>query len=655
MKKEKVPTLIILCILITYTVGKDLFTSDDDMISHVPGGKGLPASNDASKFENRNPTDSKIDKFPATFIRTFVVRRAAKKHKMPSSSQEARKHSSAKGSNKGKDRFVFPSKISTLGTSKPFESFKTEMRPAALQLTTVSSKGKIIPSTPTPYTNSERILNRSGATKTDTEKSAHSGKDKFRPPDTVTGKQRPSGGTTAAPLAPTRPGGTTATPTPNILVTPRTQESEGLRLELPYDHARTGSDEDTKNERVIKKGKNCYSSAEEQPRSGPLATSLAGVLAGILILFLILTVVPRLRRIYNNRWRRRSNPKFGLNIPPNGYLSEELSEEEIIFDRAVLERKNNSSKTGNSKATSWTSPKWMKPDHYSTILSTGTQQEQKIWTLTEKPRSTPLMAVFENTKNPGTEIWTGNKNPDPKLTEAWLSTSSLSESDVSTPAETSRSASLTSVSVFSLTPEFEGRDDEFSLHESISRCSLNEITVSDPLPARPLSTTVPTASSILTIPETTTLPHPSSPQQFISLVLNAASSDKLAHTSSMELDRITSSTESCKPNAILSEPSPSPHPSATQPSSILSLRPASSDELTLTTSMAMDRKSCKIPVAPRNEVVIGINAEEDEGISCPNESNKEIIGKKSAAQVSITMENTVEEASKDMLCVSRVL
>ena len=376
-----------------------------------------------------------------------------------------------------------------------------------------------------------------------------------------------------------------------------------------------------------------------------------------LVNFILLHLFTFNRRIYSDRWRRRNNPEFGLNIPPNGYLSEELSEEEIIFDRAVLERKNSSSKNGFSKATSWTSSKWLSPDHYSNIQSSGAKQEQKIWTLTEKPRSTPLMAVPENTENPEAEIVTANKNLDPKLTESWLSTSSLSESENSTPAEISRSGSLTSVSIFSLTPEFGGLDDEFSSYESTSSCGLPDTKVSESLPATTLSTTASTESSIVTIPETSSLPNPSTPHQFFSLFLNPASSDKLAHTSSMEPDRIGSSSESCKTDATFPEPSPSPHSSATRLSSILSLQPVSSDEQTLTSSVATDRKSCKIPVAPRNEVVIRIDDDEDKEIFHSNENNEEIVGKdvKSAGQVSITMEDMVEEASKDTLFVSRVL
>ena len=125
----------------------------------------------------------------------------------------------------------------------------------------------------------------------------------------------------------------------------------------------------------------------------------------------------------------------------------------------------------------------------------------------------------------------------------------------------------------------------------------------------------------------------------------------------MEPDRIGSSSESCKTDATFPEPSPSPHSSATRLSSILSLQPVSSDEQTLTSSVATDRKSCKIPVAPRNEVVIRIDDDEDKEIFHSNENNEEIVGKdvKSAGQVSITMEDMVEEASKDTLFVGRVL
>ena len=186
--------------------------------------------------------------------------------------------------------------VSTEGKIISFESIKTKIQPAVPQLTTVSTEGKIFTLTDTPYENSERILHEGGATKNDKRKYTQSDKHKSRPQnkDIVTEEQKPRGGTTVTPLVPTRHGTTTAIPTATFLVTPRIQPSERLRSELSYDHDKAGSDEDTKDERVTKKGKNCRFSAEEQPRSSPLATNFAGVLAGILILLLIFIVTPRL-------------------------------------------------------------------------------------------------------------------------------------------------------------------------------------------------------------------------------------------------------------------------------------------------------------------------------------------------------------------------
>ncbi|KAJ7370028.1 hypothetical protein OS493_034760 [Desmophyllum pertusum] len=46
-----------------------------------------------------------------------------------------------------------------------------------------------------------------------------------------------------------------------------------------------------------------------------------------------------LLRICKKRWRRRNESESGLNIPPTAYFSEELSEEEIIFDRSTMGHK----------------------------------------------------------------------------------------------------------------------------------------------------------------------------------------------------------------------------------------------------------------------------------------------------------------------------
>ena len=58
------------------------------------------------------------------------------------------------------------------------------------------------------------------------------------------------------------------------------------------------------------------------------------------------------RGIVNKRWRRRTCREFASDFPSTGSCSEELSEEEIIFDKSVTERNKESSKDASTKTTS---------------------------------------------------------------------------------------------------------------------------------------------------------------------------------------------------------------------------------------------------------------------------------------------------------------
>ena len=200
------------------------------------------------------------------------------------------------------------------------------------------------------------------------------------------------------------------------------------------------------------------------------------------------------------------------------------------------------------KATPKTTPRWPKSSHSSYKSTDHANQEQKIWTLTDTPKSTPLMAVCEIPDLPRAEVWNVNKIPEPETTTSPLTTSSLSESGASTPAETSPSTSLTFVSVISLTSEPETLDTECpsTSRELTPACDLTETTASSPLPAIPQSVLVPVVSSGVTISESPPSSNPSTPQDSPSLSLHPASSDELTRTLSMETDHTSSSTQSCK-------------------------------------------------------------------------------------------------------------
>ena len=291
------------------------------------------------------------------------------------------------------------------------------------------------------------------------------------------------------------------------------------------------------------------------------------------------------RRICKKQWRRRYKRKIGINFPSTGYFSEELSEEEIIFDRTTTRR----NKGASPVATPRTSPRRSQTVSSSQSPDHPTQQ-QKVWTLTNTPRSTPLMAVPTLDDTPRTEVWTVNETPEAKSLDSSFTTSSLSD----LLAETPRSVSLTSVSSISLVSETEVGDSD---HRAIeNRSSVPALDLTDE--------TVSSSPSFSTQP------------------------------------RLGSSTSS---EQTTLEPSPSPHPS--KPG--LSLLPAASDELLPSVSMARDgtsfsTESCKTPVAARNEVVIAMD-DDDEEIDNSRD--------KSASEVLSTVKDAYKESSKEEVVI----
>ena len=305
------------------------------------------------------------------------------------------------------------------------------------------------------------------------------------------------------------------------------------------------------------------------------------------------------RRIFKTRWRRRHGREFGLNIPSTGYFSEELSEEEVIFDRTAMGRTKKSSMGSSPKSTPNTSPRRPKSAPASYQRTDHETQEQKIWTLTNTPKSTPLIAVPAVDDSPSTEVWTVNEIPESKSLDSSFTTSSLSDLSTWTPTETPRSASLTSVSLVSLTSETDicGADLAPSTRSLNLPYDITEEISSSPLPLATQLKLVPSTSSELTIPES----------------------------------------------------SLSPHPSTSKESSNLSLLPTSSDELTRTLSMATNSssfstESCKTPVAPRNEVVIAMDDDDEEEIIY-------VTNEKSQRVVPGTVKDVNEETSREEVVI----
>ena len=242
------------------------------------------------------------------------------------------------------------------------------------------------------------------------------------------------------------------------------------------------------------------------------------------------------RRICKNRWRRRFNGKMRLNFPSSGYFSEELSEEEIIFDRTTTKR----NKGASPLATPMKSPRGSQSEVFSFQSPDHPTQEQKIWTVTSTPRSTPLMAVPTLDDSPKTDDWMVNEISETKPLECLFTTSSLS--DLST--ETPKSASLTSVSSISLVSEAKTGDSDLAIetHSTVPAFDLTDNSVHIPLPFTTQPRLSPSTSSEQTALVSSLSPQPSKP----SFSLLPTSYSESTPGVFMASNGTSSSTESCK-------------------------------------------------------------------------------------------------------------
>ncbi|KAL9960033.1 hypothetical protein ACROYT_G033427 [Oculina patagonica] len=500
----------------------DSFSYNDERIGSLDG-EVLTASKNGIKPEklDTNVSYDKTKEVPT--MRKFAMRRSARMRKLKvlSSLHGTRMLSTASrfGDGKGRDAFVSLKTRPSSGTGEPY---KTEIN-APLKLTILPTEETVIPSVDTADAESDWILKEDGSAKEDEEKSSHN--NDHKDDSLLHGEPKVTGHEGS-----TRHGGTSAIPQHKMAVHPGMKTSSGLRWNAAYEHAKL---EESKKVKYFKKKKKSDSRTEDPADSHSPASTVAGILAGILMCLFIFTAVPRLWRIIKKRWRRRNGYGFGINIPLTGYLSEELSEEEVLFDRTAMERNTKSSKDTSPKST----PRRQKSVQESYQSSDHPTQEQKIWTLTDTPKSTPLMAVPTLDDTPGTVVWTVNEIPESRSLDSLFTTSSLSDLLTWTPTETPRSASLTSVSLISLSGSDICSSD--STTSSTPACDLTKKAVASPL-------LLTTESCELTIPESSLSPHPSTSKESSNLSLLPNASGELTRTLSMATDSTSSSTESCK-------------------------------------------------------------------------------------------------------------
>lgn len=158
-------------------------------------------------------------------------------------------------------------------------------------------------------------------------------------------------------------------------------------------------------------------------------------------------------------------------------------------------------------------------------------QEPKIWTLTNTPRSAPLMAAPKLEDSPRTEVWTSKEIPESRSLDSLFPTRSLSDS-------------LTSASLISRASETEMCDSDLETLTRLSAptCDLTDNTVLSPSPLTTEARPGPSTLSEETTAESSVSPHPSKP----SVSLLSTASDESGSCISMASDSASSTTESCK-------------------------------------------------------------------------------------------------------------
>jgi len=255
---------------------------------------------------------------------------------------------------------------------------------------------------------------------------------------------------------------------------------------------------------------------------------------------------------------------LGSILPLSGYSSGELSEEQIIFDKSVMERGQESSKSASPRTTPQASSGtsfYQLPDHAT--------PEQETWTLTRRPDSTPLMAVPTLNDSARTEIWTSKEIPEASCPDSSLNATSLSDCLNVNLTETPAAVSLTSMSLTSQASEREG-------------CVDSDLAAVTGLSAPTYDLTDKESSSPFTAQSR---PGPSASSKQTNLV------------------------------SVLS-------PYTSKPS--LSLLSTASNELTPSIIMASDgTSSCKTPVAARSDVVIAMDDDDGEMDNSRDKSESE--------------------------------
>ena len=329
-------------------------------------------------------------------------------------------------------------------------------------------------------------------------------------------------------------------------------------------------------------------------------------------------------------------------------FKEDVSEEEIVFEKSVMEQ--DQEQYENSVKTKQQS---IRPSSYQLAATHG--DAQGVWTLTEIPTSTPLMAVstYVDVETAKTEDFTVVEIPELSSPDVSFTCSSLSDELVE--RDVSQSPSLTAVSEKLWPSELEIKTDSpLSTEVSTSSCAVSlamqsymtlpqssstqtastaptEVTMPLTVPSTPAQ---PSSHGLHTSPELLRSSHPVTPKESSSLdALVSSTSGELTRSGSMKTDNSGSSTQSCKvPVAPRDEVVITIEDDYDDERMYKGMKPVhdapceckkgvtqSFEKVDMPRSGSMETdnsgsstQSCKVPVAPRDEVVITIEDDYDD-------------------------------------------
>ena len=240
-------------------------------------------------------------------------------------------------------------------------------------------------------------------------------------------------------------------------------------------------------------------------------------------------------------------------------------------------------------------------------------------------------ALTTATETPKTESFTAIDIPDSNSSDTSFTCSSLSDEFPETSGILQSSPSLTSVSSLDLTSEV---DTSFLAQESdiLSQCSSSTSTCAMPIkPEKELAAESPVSPTFE--PNVGTDAPVSAPSFLLTIEPDVSTSyfpSAKPATSSLRgaIIAATVSTTLVGPTPWKETPPgspPSSHPATPKQSSSLNLTSSASDESTRTMtaeSGASSRETCKTPVAPKDEVVITIEDDEDEVVIYTREKSE---------------------------------